>query len=131
MSNCASLLYPERPFHPLRAIDFFLFCFHELTKPFSSKSRVFSSIQNPRGRGSALNFSTFGHHLPVSSLESVLTPKPPATPLESAFTKKDRGGGGTSFPFRRVPDRPKLRRPDDPLCCQTLPVYLSRFKGSV
>src|SRR2546423_1799147 len=38
--------------------------------------------------------------LEISSLESVLTPNPPASPLESAFTKNCRGMGGNSFPFR-------------------------------
>src|SRR5256714_14092533 len=98
MSTCPSLIYPERPLHPLLTIDFYPDYFHLLTKPFSRNSFLFSSIQNPAGVGvSALNFSTFGRQLPVSPLQSVLTPKQPVTPLESAFTKNAGGGGAICF----------------------------------
>src|SRR5438045_8158934 len=46
---------------------------------------------------SALDFSTFGRQLCVSSLESVLTPNQPVTPLESALTKNAGGGVAISF----------------------------------
>src|SRR2546423_10573519 len=36
----------------------------------------------------------------VSPVDSVLTPNPPATPLESVLTKNNRGASGNSFPFQ-------------------------------
>src|SRR2546423_9772055 len=56
MSTRCSLTYQERPFHPLPTIDFFLFCFHQLTKPSSSNSPVFTYIQNAGGMGSLVTF---------------------------------------------------------------------------
>src|SRR2546423_3410846 len=43
---------------------------------------------------------TLRKHFSLSPLDSVLTPKPPASPLESAFTKNNRGWGYLPQPSR-------------------------------
>ena len=100
MTTWCSLFYPERPLHPFSTIDLFPFCFHAVTKPSSSNSCLFTSIQNAGGGGSPhLAFSNFELRfsiLGVSPLESAFTPNPPASPLDAAFTKTNRGWGSSS-----------------------------------